>query len=154
MSRAPKTIATPTPAVTRQPAPTATATATITPGAIVYQGHVQVSNIHYQGVELNEADEYVEIKNIGTQAVPMDGWSLKVLSPNNVLVDQYVFSNGFILAVGQTCHIYTAKLSNADNCGTGHGFDSATPLWPNTPGQGWHASLYDKNNVEQARFTY
>lgn len=84
----------------------------------------------------------------------MDGWSIKAIkaSDGNV-IDQFVFGNGFVLAIGMTCHIYTAKLSPADNCGTGTGFDSPTPLWPNTPNSA-HASLFNQANVEQARFSY
>ena len=132
---------------------TSTPTATTAPGSIVYQGTVQITTIKSQGGEPNEADEYVEIHNNGNQPVYLDGWSLKAIrASDNQIIDQYTFTNGFVIVAGQTCRIYTNKNSTADNCGTGFGFENPAPLWPNTPGA--RASLRDKGDVEYARFSY
>jgi hypothetical protein len=132
---------------------TPTATTTVPVGAVVFQGSIRIETIKFQGTEANEADEYVELRNIGNQPVYLDGFSLKAFrTSDNQLIDQYVFTNGFIMAANQVCRIYTIKLSTADNCGTGTGFDSTVPIWPNTPGA--RASLYNQQNIEQARFTY
>ncbi len=143
--------ATPTPLPGGQVAPTPTPATPV--GSVVFQGSIQITNIRFQGTELNEADEYVELRNTGSQPVVLDGFSLKAIRlSDNQIIDQYIFGNGFVMATGQTCRVYTAKLSTTDNCGTGTGFDNPAPIWPNSPGA--KASLVSPQNVEQARFTY
>lgn len=156
------TVPTPTTNPLQSPLPTQPggAAATLAPGAatpvpngaVIFQGNIQVAFVSATGIEANEADEYVELRNIGSQPVVLDGFSLKASrSADGQLLDQYLFQNGFVMAVGQTCRIYTAKVSPADNCGTNAGFESGTPLWPPT---GARASLFNQQNIEQARFSY
>jgi hypothetical protein len=111
-----------------------------------------VSNIRSAGDPGQaEADEYVEIKNIGTQQQSVDGWSLKVFV-NNEQRDQYVFSGPSAeLPAGQVCRIYTNLAYGPDNCGLSYGFASPQPIWPNS---GARASLFNQQNIEVARFSY
>jgi ribosomal protein S27AE len=148
---------TPTVAAQQPQPPPVNATAGPTPttvpnGAVIFQGTLQVSNIKAVGdPNLAEADEYVEIKNIGSQPVYVDGWSLKVFL-NNQQRDQFVFTNGAVFAAGQLCRIYTNLASGPDSCGFAFGFANDEPLWPN--GGGARASLFNQQNIEVARFTY
>ena len=136
-------------------APNATAVVTSTvvpPGAVIFNGTLQVSNINAVGdPNLAEGDEYVEIKNIGSQPVYVDGWSLKAFV-NNQQRDQFIFTNGAVFAAGQVCRIYTNLAAGSDNCGFTFGFANDEQLWPN--GGGGRASLFNQQNIEVARFTY
>jgi hypothetical protein len=141
----------PTP-VAPTPSPTPSAATPVPNGAVIFHGTLQVSNIKAVGdPNLAEADEYVEIKNIGSQPVYVDGWSLKVFV-NNQQRDQFIFTNGAVFAAGQLCRIYTNLAAGPDNCGFAFGFASDEPLWPNNGGA--RASLYNQQNIEVARFTY
>jgi ribosomal protein S27AE len=133
--------------------PTEVVTSTAVPsGAAIFNGTIQVSNIRAVGdPNQAEADEYVEIRNIGSQPVYVDGWSLKAFV-NNQQRDQYVFTNGAALTAGQVCRIYTNLASGPDNCGFAFGFANDAPLWPN--GGGARASLFNEQNIEMSRFTY
>jgi hypothetical protein len=141
----------PTP-VAPTPSPTPSGATPVPNGAVIFQGTLQVSNIRAAGdPNLAEADEYVEIRNIGSQPVYVDGWSLKVFV-NNQQRDQFIFTDGAVFAAGQVCRIYTNLPAGPDNCGFTSGFANDEPLWPNNGGA--RASLFNQQNIEVARFTY
>lgn len=110
-----------------------------------------MSNINFNGdPSIAEANEYVEIRNIGQQPVSVDGWSVKVFV-NNEQKDQYVFS-GLTFTVGQVCRIYTNLPNGPESCGIAFGFASDEALWP--PAGPARASLFNQQNIEVARFGY
>jgi hypothetical protein len=146
---------TPTPTLTPTAAPvTPTVTPTPTLGVQVTPGGtILVSAINVQGnPSLNEADEYVEIRNTGSVQVDMANWVLKAFHFNEQ-VDSFPFEPGFIMAGGQVCRIYTNLTAGPENCGLVDGFARGEPLWPNA-GVSASARLYNAQNVEVARFTY
>lgn len=137
----------PPPAGTPTPPPPLGASAM--PGAVVV-----VSALVYQGTEgILEADEYVEVRNIGTVQQFLENWSIKAFHGNQQ-VDSFVFDSGFIIAAGQVCKIYTKLPAGPDNCGIADGFGRDEPLWPNVPNGSFSARLYNPLNVEVARYTY
>ncbi len=140
------------PPPTAPPPPPATPTP-ITLGSIVFQGTVRIVSIQPVGSGPNQADEYVELHNEGTQQVDLNGWSLKAIrTADNTIIDTYLFGNGAIIAAGQVCRIYTNLLIAPDNCGFSGGFASEEPIWPDNGGA--RASLFNQGNIEYARFTY
>jgi hypothetical protein len=137
--------------VATQPPGQASPTPTPGLGATVFQGTIQVAFIKAKGDPAqNEADEYVELRNVGNQPVYMDGWSLKAIRNDNTIVDTYLFQSGAVMAAGQMCRIYTNLPAGPDNCGFTSGFASDTPIWPDS---GARASLFNQQNIEQARYT-
>ncbi len=95
------------------PAPTAT---------ISTFGSLEVVNIAYRGSIWQEPEEYVEIYNMGSQPVQLDGWSIGDIR-NHI----YVFPK-FILRAGEYCRVYT-NLYRPQNCG--FSFFSLSPIWDN-----------------------
>ena len=136
--------------------PTLTPTSVATPlpsGSIVFRGSIRIRNIRAIGNEPNQGDEYVELQNEGTEQVNLAGWTLRaVRSADGAILSIFVFPGNAVIAAGQTCRIYTNLLFAADNCGFSGGFLSPIPIWPD--GGGAHASLFNLEGVEQARFAY
>lgn len=146
------------PTVQPPPAPpNATATPTIPLGSVIFPGatySLRVKTVRSVGSGPQQADEYVELVNEGSQPAYIDGWSLKAIrSSDEQIIDTYLFQNGAIIAAGQTCRIYTNVVTSpADDCGFSGGFASSEPLWPDNGGA--RASLFNQGNVEQARYSF
>jgi len=101
----------------------------------------------------NQANEYVELYNEGTQQVNLDGWSLKAIrTADNAVIGTYLFGNGAVIAARQICRIYTNLPFAPDDCGFSGGFASQEQIWPDNGGA--RASLFNQGNIEYARFTY
>jgi hypothetical protein len=110
---------------------------------------VNVKRIGDKGI--NEADEYVELRNIGPQQVNMQSWQLRAYGADpNVSIATFAFPNGFIMDQGQTCRIYT-YLTQPDSCGL-LGFGLQGGVWPDAgPAR---AALFNSEGQEMARYTY
>lgn len=142
----------PPPPPTSPPPPPATPTP-VTLGSVIFQGTVRIRAIQPAGSGPNQADEYVELYNEGSQQVNLNGWSLKAIrTADNTIIDTYLFGNGAVIAAGQVCRIYTNVLFAPDDCGFSGGFASEEPIWPDNGGA--RASLFNQGNIEYARFTY
>jgi len=95
------------------PAPTAT---------ISRFGSLEIVNVAFRGTIWQEPEEYVEIFNMGSQPVQLDGWSVGDIG-NHI----YVFPK-FTLRAGEYCRVYT-NLYRPRNCG--FSFFSPSPIWDN-----------------------
>jgi hypothetical protein len=137
--------------------PTPTPTFTPTPGGTLFAGTIRINAIRYQGTPPEEYDEYIEIQNVGTTQVSLNGWELRVCLPNCVgsnLPEPFDFDPSNVIAANQICRIYTNKPVASDNCGFRSFLYSAGNLWPNTTNKGFGTSLRDPNDAEMARLTY
>jgi hypothetical protein len=101
-----------------EPSPTATPTPTATSSA--------VSDINYQGTpSLNEADEFVELRNSGETLVAIQGWTIRHRQGTSRIA-----LPPLTLLAGQTCRIYTAPPAPSGTCGP-ITFGNSQNLWPN-----------------------
>ncbi|MER3419318.1 MAG: hypothetical protein C4290_01785 [Chloroflexota bacterium] len=87
--------------------------------------YVRITAIHFRGTPPTEADEYVEIANLGGAPQLMTGWRLRIASSGA----EFRFQPGAVLQSGQRCRAYT-NLTRADSC-PGFGFGSTFGLWDN-----------------------
>lgn len=158
---APTATGQPTASATAGPSPTATATATTasggggggigaatptaTPsgqGENEVDGPMVITNIFTIGTLPNEADEYMEIKNTGSAAVDLTGWSLY---SDDTFAEVYFPT--FSLAPGQSCRVYT-NVIRSDSC-AGVSFEWPEEAWVDDTGCG---GLYDAD--EWAVYSY
>jgi hypothetical protein len=154
----PTPAATFTPTVTPTIAPTPTVSNTqpqqpLQPGSQVLAGTVRIVTVFANGnTALNEADEYVELRNEGQTPAYLDGWRLKAIrNADNAQLDEYTFPGGSVIAANQTCRIYTNLPFGAENCGFAGGFANDQPIWPPN---GARAVLVNPQGQEMARFVY
>lgn len=84
-------------------------------------GGVVIITVHYDRNNLN--DEYVVIKNEGSEAVDMTGWTLSD-NANHV----YTFPSGFVLDAGATVTVYTGSGNNTQDKLY---WESGFPIWNN-----------------------
>jgi hypothetical protein len=135
-----------------QPTPAAP-TAPLQPGSQLLAGTVQVIRVEANGnAGLNEADEYVELRNVGQTPAYLDGWKLKAIrNADNVQLEEYTFPGGSVIAANQTCRIYTNLPFGQENCGFSGGFAFEQPLWPPN---GARAVLVNPQGQEMSRFVY
>lgn len=103
--------ATKTPTQTTTPTPSTTPTGTATP-----LPNIQIIDIQPSG------SEYVAIQNQGSQAVQLQGWTLRD-SAQHV----FIFPN-YLIQPGQTCRIYTDE-NHPEWCG--FNYASGSPIWNN-----------------------
>ncbi|MBA7486669.1 hypothetical protein ES707_22230 [subsurface metagenome] len=128
---------TPTPTLTPTPSPTPTPTKEV---------NVQITCIFYDGqVPRVESDEYVEIKNLGTEAVDLAGWVLKDISEG---YPSFTFPS-FVLAPGQSIRIYTDEIHPEYG---GFSFRHGKAIWNNKDPD--TAALYDTQGQEVSRKSY
>ena len=106
------------PAVTPEPTPVPTDT----PGAPATSGNVQVSKISQFGTGSAQPDEYVEIKNLETFQIQLQGWTLQDASVHTFTFPPY------LIQPGQTCRVYTNQI-HPDTCGFSYG--SGAAIWNN-----------------------
>ncbi len=136
--------------------PTLTPTPTPTPlqfGAVIFQGTIQVSSVRTQGdLARNEADEYIELRNIGSRPVLMGSWVLRVYQPVTETrpSQELVFNSEFVMVGGQLCRVYTNLPFGPENCGL-RGFGVDTGI---LPPNGARASLFDNQGNEMARLVW
>ncbi len=86
-------------------------------------GDVQITYAHYVGNNLNEANEFIEIKNNDTHSVQLHNWTLTDAG-NEIFSFPYL-----VLQPGQVCRIYTNEY-HAQWCG--FTFEQGNGIWENT----------------------
>jgi hypothetical protein len=90
--------------------------------------YLQVTRVRFTGTAAGQADEYVEIANLGGGEQDMTGWTLR--SPARSLV--FNFPRGFVMTPGRSCRIYTGQ-PQENSCGL-QGF-GAQDVWPDNEGR-------------------
>ncbi len=107
-------------------------------------GSVQIDTIFYDGSKgSSEPDEYVEIANIGSQSVSIDGWVL-----HDIYGGQEFTWHGYTLQGGSKIRIYTNEAHQETG---GFSFGSNSAIWAN---QGDAAELLDGTGTVVSTFSY
>jgi hypothetical protein len=89
--------------------------------------YLQITRLRFVGTDPGQADEFIEITNLGGGDQDMSGWIVR--SPARGAVAR--FPAGYVMNPAQSCRIYTAMVT-ADSCGTAS-FD-ARDVWPDDSG--------------------
>ncbi len=119
------------------PAPTPTPTKEV---------NVQITLIFYDGrVPYVESDEYVEVKNLGSEPVNLAGWVLKDISEGYPLL---TFPS-YILKPGESIRVYTNE-THPEHGGFSFGYGKA--VWNNSDPD--TAALYNAQGQEVSRKSY
>ncbi len=108
----------------------------------VLPGNVVITNIFYDGVLVNEPDEFVEIQNQGGSSVQLQNWTLR-----DIAAHIYTFPS-FSISPGQTCRVYT-NITDFATCG--FTYNSGTSIWNNS---GDCAYLKDSTGVAVDEYCY
>jgi competence protein ComEC len=104
---------------------------------------IVIADIFFDGVvSSQEPDEYVEIRNAGTNAVQLKGWKLR----DNANIE-FRFPE-FLMAPGQVCRIYTNE-EHPEWCRFNYG--RGTAIWTNS---GDCATLVDKYGKMVDQYCY
>ena len=99
---------------------------------ILGQPYLQITRLRFAGSPPAQADEYIEVTNLGGGAQDMTGWTVR--SPGRGVLAR--FPEAYVMNPAQSCRIYTGIVT-ADSCGTARfGGDD---IWPD---QGGVAVLY------------
>lgn len=105
---------------------------------------IRIREVFYNGVRgENEPDEYVEIENMGAEAVDLSGWYLRDQGSH-----RFTFPS-FQMAPGQVCRVYTDE-SHPETCGFSFGV-SDSGIWNNG---GDCAFLFASNGNLVGEFCY
>lgn len=88
---------------------------------------LQITRLRFVGAAAEQADEYIEITNLGGGSQEMTGWIVR--SPLRDAVSR--FPSGYAMAAGQSCRIYTSQI-NADSCGDAT--FASRDVWPDDSG--------------------
>jgi hypothetical protein len=134
---------------TAQTQPTVAPTGSATKGAAPAQGQqnnsvVKITNLVYDGKKGSaEPDEYVEIKNTGSQPVDITSWVLQDSGDKN----EFAWDNE-ALQPGQVIDVYTNEVHPQSG---GFSFGSTRSIWPNNGGV---AELYDSDHTLVSRYAY
>ena len=92
--------------------------------------------IFFDGVvPRSEADEYVQIRNGGAQAVDLMGWRLTDVADGQ---PTFRFGDSYVLAVGERVRVYTNQVHSQWG---GFSFGSRNSIWNN--GEPDRAGLFD-----------
>ncbi|MBI4234617.1 MAG: lamin tail domain-containing protein [Chloroflexi bacterium] len=135
--------AAPPPTPTPAPIPTPLATLTPTPAAAF---QVAIRCIFYDGkVSKTEADEYVEVENLGDSSGNLKGWVLKDISDGS---PSFTFPDND-LRPKQRVRIYTNEVHPEWG---GFSFGRPSGIWNNTSPD--TAALFDASGREISRRTY
>lgn len=122
---------------------TETPATTTIPTAVV---NVQITKIFYDGlVPKTESDEYVEITNLGSEPVDLEGWVLKDISDG---YPSFTFSSS-ILQPNQSIRVYTNEIHTEYG---GFSFGRGTAIWNNSDPD--TAALYNAEGQEVSRKSY
>jgi len=127
---------------TRTPTKTPTRTPTRTPTPIPLDGNVQIIYIYYDGEAPNEADEYVEIKNVGSTSVQIQNWTL-----SDKAFHIFTFPQ-FVMVPNQICRIYTNE-THSEYCG--FNYHSGSAIWNNSDDCGY---LRNSSDVLKSQYCY
>ncbi len=122
-------------------------------GSVIFRGSIQVYAVKTQGdPSLNEADEYIEIRNTGNRPVLLGGWVMGIYQPADATraSHEFVFDGDFVMVSGQACRLYTNLPFGLENCGL-RGFGASSGILPIT---GARASLFDEQGNEMSRLTW
>jgi competence protein ComEC len=107
---------------------------------------VQITRVFYDGlVPRVESDEYVEITNLGTEAVDLAGWVLRDISEG---YPSFTFPS-YNLQPGQSIRVYTNEI-HPEYGGFSFGFGKA--IWNNSDPD--TAALYNAQGQEVSRKSY
>jgi hypothetical protein len=137
--------ATPTPTPTATPTPTDTPTPTATP---IGQPDVQIICIFFDGqVKTTEADEYVEIINLGNAPQDLEGWKLADISDGS---PEFTFTS-WLLGPNEVVRVYTNEIHPEWG---GFSFGRRSPIWNNDLRDPDIAELYNQNGNPVSRKSY
>ncbi len=105
---------------------------------------IVIVDIFYDGLVPNtEADEYIEIMNVGDTAVNLQNWRINADDEGQ----DFIFPS-YDIQAGERCRIFTNQLDN-QNCS--FSFASGTPIWANSGECGY---LYDPSNQLITKLCY
>ena len=108
--------------------------------------NVQITNIFYDGIVPQvESDEYVEITNLGTEPVNLQGWKLIDIDEG---YPELIFPY-FILNPGQSIRVYTNEIHPEYG---GFSFNRGSAVWNNSDPD--TAVLYNSQGEEVSRKSY
>lgn len=99
-------------------------------------GNIAITYIHYDGTGNQEPDEYVEIRNVDSMKIQLDGWTLRDIA-NHV----YTFPD-FVINPDQVCRVYTNE-DHPEWCG--FSYENGAPIWNNKGGD--CAYMRDSSNA-------
>jgi hypothetical protein len=108
--------------------------------------YLKITAIRFQGSAPGEADEFVEISNLGGAAQPMDGWRLRA-EPSGA---EFRFQSGWSLAAGSRCRIYTNE-AHPDSC-PGLGFGAGAGVWDDSSGSAILSVDFPSLTADRARY--
>ncbi len=92
--------------------------------------YLQVTRVRFIGAAPGQADEYVEITNLGGGDQDMTGWSLR--SPVRAAV--FRFPNNLVMTAGRACRVYTGATAGAESaCGLPS--VGGADVWPDDGGR-------------------
>ncbi|MCW1968856.1 MAG: lamin tail domain-containing protein [Anaerolineae bacterium] len=110
---------------------------------------IEISSLNFQGdSSLKEADEFVELHNLGEQGLSLRNWTIGLKGGEKLSLS--VLGSGFILSPKQKCRIYTNSPPLSGGCGP-LSFNRNSELWPNSGGV---IELYDQNEKLIAQYNY
>lgn len=116
------------------------------PPTAPFANYVQITRIFYDGLVFRvESDEYVEIKNLGSEPQDLAGWLLKDISEG---YPSFTFPH-YILAPGAAIRVYTNEL-HPEWGGFSFGYGKA--IWNNKDPD--IAALYNTQGQELSRKSY
>jgi len=122
---------------------TPTPTCTPTPSTAT---NVKITKIFYDGLEpRTESDEYVEIKNLGSEPVDLEGWVIKDISEG---YPSLTFP-AYILQPGESIRVYTNEIHPEYG---GFSFGSGKAVWNNSSPD--TAVLFNAQDQEVSRKSY
>jgi len=108
--------------------------------------NVKITKIFYDGLEpRTESDEYVEIKNLGSEPVDLEGWVIKDISEG---YPSLTFP-AYILQPGKSIRVYTNEIHPEYG---GFSFGSGKAVWNNNSPD--TAVLYNAQGQEVSRKSY
>ena len=113
-------------------------------GVSTSNGTIKIDDIFFNGVKgSSEPDEYVEIANVSTQPVNMDGWVLR-----DVYGSQKFTWHNFTLQGQKRIRVYTNEVHAESG---GFSFGASQPIWSN---KGDAAELVDGSGTVVGTFAY
>ncbi|MDQ5825560.1 MAG: lamin tail domain-containing protein [Chloroflexota bacterium] len=104
---------------------------------------VRIVSVLADGKKTNEPDEYVEIKNTGTEPVDITDWVLQ----DNSAEDLYKWES-YVMQPGASIRVYTNEVHQDTG---GFSLGANRPVWAN---RGDIAELYDADKVLISRYAY
>jgi competence protein ComEC len=136
-SPSPESPPTPIPAATSTPVPTPTP---------VPVGEMEIACIFFDGVvPSSESDEYVEIRNAGSDATDIGGWTLKDIADNSPTFHFPIWTVG----AGDSIRVYTNEVHPEFG---GFSFGRGGSIWANSSPD--EAGLFDANGTLVSRKSY